>query len=80
MLCECFATGGTGAFHKITEVIEKEYCVQKSLDSKFKLGQRGVFKKSIDHEQSGFRIKANALDWQSQSAVENLRAGLKRCV
>uniref|UniRef100_A0AAZ3RRW6 Tc1-like transposase DDE domain-containing protein n=1 Tax=Oncorhynchus tshawytscha TaxID=74940 RepID=A0AAZ3RRW6_ONCTS len=95
MLWGCFAEGGTGALHKIDDIMREENYVnvlkQHLKTSNIKLGRKWVFQMDNDPKYTSKVVskwlkdnKVKVLEWPSQSPdlnpTENLLAELKKHV
>ena len=80
MLWGFFAAGGTGALHKIDDIMREEYCVDilkqhlKTSVRKLKLGRKWVFQMDNDLKQTSKVVakwlkdnEVKVLEWPSQS-------------
>ena len=80
MLWGCFAAGGTGALHKIDDIMRKEMYVDilkqhlKTSVRKLKLGRKWVFQMGNDTKNTSKVVakwlkdnKVKVLEWPSQS-------------
>jgi hypothetical protein len=85
MLWGCFAAGGTGALHKIDDIVSKENYVAivkqhlKTLVGKLKLGRKWVFRMDNDTKHTS-KVVAKLLKDNKVKVSEWPSDTLKKCV